>query len=41
MRDLGYREGQNLLVEARYADDRSDQLPGLAREPHGGHGREP
>jgi putative ABC transport system substrate-binding protein len=32
MRELGYVEGQNLLVEARYAEDRADRLPALARE---------
>ena len=29
---LGYREGQNLLVERRYIDDKPDQLPALAME---------
>jgi putative ABC transport system substrate-binding protein len=32
MRELGYVDGQNLFVEARYADDKNDRLPGLARE---------
>jgi len=32
MRELGYVDGQNLIVEARYADDQADRLPGLARE---------
>src|SRR5713101_8255219 len=32
MRELGYVNGQNLIVEARYAEDKADRLPGLARE---------
>jgi putative ABC transport system substrate-binding protein len=32
LRDLGYVEGRNLVVEALFAGDRSDWLPGLARE---------
>jgi putative ABC transport system substrate-binding protein len=32
MRELGYVEGQNLLVEHRYANGRFDRLPALARE---------
>ena len=32
MRELGYVEGRNLLVEARYADDKFERLPGLAQE---------
>ncbi len=32
LRDVGYVEGQNLLVEYRYAEGRLDQLPGLAAE---------
>ena len=32
MRELGYVEGQNLLVENRYAEGKLDRLPGLARE---------
>ena len=32
LRSLGYVEGQSLILEARYADDRADQLPGLADE---------
>jgi len=29
---LGYVEGQNLLLEARFADRQEDRLPGLAKE---------
>src|SRR5262245_54480411 len=32
LRDLGYREGQNLVIEYRYADGLPDRLPALARE---------
>ena len=32
MQDLGYVDGQNLIVEARYAEDKVERLPGLARE---------
>src|SRR5262245_25178222 len=32
LRELGYREGQNLVVEQRYAEDRSERLPALAQE---------
>lgn len=32
LRELGYVEGGNLMVEARFADDRPELLPGLARE---------
>src|SRR5687768_11100916 len=32
LRDLGYVEGQNVVLEARYADDRADQLSSLADE---------
>ena len=30
--DLGYVEGRNLVIERRSADDKSESLPGLARE---------
>ena len=32
LRELGYVERQNLVVERRYADGKTDRLPGLARE---------
>ena len=32
LRDLGYREGQNIVIEYRYADGRPDRLPALASE---------
>ena len=32
LRELGYVEGQNLVVERRYADGQVDRFPGLARE---------
>lgn len=32
LRALGYVEGQNVLLDARYADDRADQLASLADE---------
>ena len=32
LRDLGYVEGQNLIVERRYAEGVIDRLPGLARD---------
>jgi putative ABC transport system substrate-binding protein len=32
MRDLGYVEGQNLVIEARWAEDKTDRLPELAAE---------
>jgi putative ABC transport system substrate-binding protein len=32
LRELGYVEGQNLVVERRYAEGKIDRLPGLARE---------
>lgn len=31
LRELGYVEGQNLVVERRYADGKLERLPGLAR----------
>jgi putative tryptophan/tyrosine transport system substrate-binding protein len=32
LHDLGYTEGQNLAIERKYAEGRSDRLPGLAAE---------
>jgi ABC-type uncharacterized transport system substrate-binding protein len=32
LRDLGYVEGQNLLLESRYAEGREERLPDLAAE---------
>ena len=32
LRDFGYIEGQNIIVEARYADGKFDSLPDLAAE---------
>jgi len=32
LRELGYLEGQNILIERRYAEGRSDRLPALAAE---------
>src|SRR5262249_39826973 len=32
LRELGYVEGQNLIVERRYAEGRTDRFPELARE---------
>ena len=32
LRDLGYIEGQNAVIEARYADGQADRLPVLAAE---------
>jgi len=32
LRDLGYVEGRNLLIEARWAEGNLDRLPGLAAE---------
>jgi len=32
LRDLGYVEGSNLVVEERYADDVRDRVPGLVRD---------
>jgi ABC-type uncharacterized transport system substrate-binding protein len=32
LRELGYIEGQNVLIDARYAEARVERLPGLAAE---------
>jgi putative tryptophan/tyrosine transport system substrate-binding protein len=32
LRDLGYVEGQNIVIEQRYADGKAERLPGLAAE---------
>jgi putative ABC transport system substrate-binding protein len=32
LRDLGYVEGRNLVIEARYSEGRDERLPGLANE---------
>ena len=32
LRDLGYIEGQNIVIHFQQADDRADRLPGLAAE---------
>ena len=32
LRDLGYVEGKNLLIEYRFSDDRNERLPALAAE---------
>jgi putative ABC transport system substrate-binding protein len=32
LRELGYVEGQNLVIEQRFAEGKLDRLPGLARE---------
>jgi putative tryptophan/tyrosine transport system substrate-binding protein len=32
LRDLGWIEGQNIVIEVRYAEGRTDQLPALAAE---------
>src|SRR5207244_691896 len=32
LRDLGYMEGKNILLEYRYAEGRQDPIPGLVSE---------
>ena len=32
LRELGWVEGQNIVIDYRYAEDRVDQLPDLAAE---------
>jgi putative ABC transport system substrate-binding protein len=32
LRELGYTEGRDFVIEARYAEERSEQLPSLAQE---------
>jgi putative ABC transport system substrate-binding protein len=32
LRDLGWVEGQNIVIEARFAEGKADQLPMLAAE---------
>jgi len=32
MRDLGYVEGKNLIIEWRFAENKLERLPGLAAE---------
>jgi putative ABC transport system substrate-binding protein len=32
LRDLGYMEGKNVLIERRYAEGRLDRMPGLVNE---------
>jgi putative ABC transport system substrate-binding protein len=32
LRELGYDEGRNIVIEYRFSDDRDDQLPALAAE---------
>ena len=35
LRDLGYIEGQNITIEYRYADGKSERIPDLADRFHG------
>src|SRR6266545_8271634 len=32
LRELGYEEGRNILIEYRFSEDRNDRLPALAAE---------
>src|ERR1700752_1100326 len=32
LRDLGYEEGKNIVIEYRYAEGKQDRIPGLAAE---------
>src|SRR4051812_19056483 len=32
MRDLGYEEGRNLVIEARFADGKAERLPDISGE---------
>src|SRR5262245_56338466 len=32
LRELGYLDGQNIVIEYRYAEGKNDRLPGLATE---------
>lgn len=33
LRELGYVEGQNIVIELRYAEEKADRLAALAAEP--------
>jgi len=32
LKELGYIEGRNLVIESRFADTKMDELPGLAKD---------